>query len=101
MAISVNIILMKRRIKFNWSTVIVLFLATIFFVSTSSFNYLTQEPDYIKWTYPDETANYFFASRFSEGRALALFDEAGIIGDNMVMPCLLYTSPSPRDGLLS
>src|SRR5680860_548508 len=86
MAISVNIILMKRRIKFNWSTVIVLFLATIFFVSTSSFNYLTQEPYYIKWTSPDETANYFFASRFSEGRALALFDEAGIIGDNMVMP---------------
>ena len=24
-----------------------------------------------------------------------------LLGDNMLRPCLLYTSPSPRDGLLS
>ena len=77
---------MKRKIKLNWSLIIVFFFAVIFFVSTASFNYFTQEPDYIKWTSPDETANYFFARRFSEGQALALFDEAAIIGDNMVMP---------------
>jgi len=86
MAISDNIILMKRKIIINWSLVIVLFLAGIFFVATASFNYLTQELDYIKWTSPDETANYFFARRFSEGKALAWFDEAAIIGDNVVMP---------------
>jgi len=78
--------LMKRKIKPNWSLIIVFFFAAIFFVSTASFNYFTQEPNYIKWTSPDETANYFFARRFSEGQALALFDEAAIIGDNMVMP---------------
>lgn len=65
---------------------IVVVLAAIFFVATSSFNYFTQSADYIKWSSPDETANYFFARRFSQGEDLAYFDAAAIIGDNMVMP---------------
>lgn len=78
--------MMKKIFKNNWPLFIILILAAVFFVLTSSFNYLTQTDDYIKWTSPDESANYFFARRFSEGLDIAHFDEAAIIGDNMVMP---------------
>ncbi len=77
---------MKIKIKSHINIALVVVLATVFFVATSSFNYFTQSPDYTKWSSPDETANYFFAKRFSQGESLAYFDTAAIIGDNMVMP---------------
>lgn len=86
LVISANIKMMKKKFKINWSLLTILVLAAVFFVATSSFNYLTQSKDYIKWTSPDESANYFFASRLSRGLDIAHFDEAAIIGDNMVMP---------------
>jgi len=74
--------------KIKWSNLInpliVTLLALVFFVATSSFNYLTQDKNYTKWTSPDETANYFFSKRLSETGQLAYFDSAAIIGDNLV-----------------
>lgn len=86
MAISANIKLMKIKIKTNWSLIIVIILAGLFFICTSSFNYLTQDTTYVKWTSPDEAANYFFTSRFTEGTSLAFFDPAAVIGENIVLP---------------
>ncbi len=65
---------------------IVSLLAIIFFFATSSFNYLTQDKSYVKWSSPDETANYFFAERFATTGQLSYFDSAAVSGDNMVMP---------------
>jgi 4-amino-4-deoxy-L-arabinose transferase-like glycosyltransferase len=78
--------MMKIKIKAHINIALVVILAAVFFVATSSFNYFTQSVDYTKWSSPDETANYFFAKRFSEGESLAYFDAAAIVGDNMVMP---------------
>ena len=64
----------------------VVILSAGFFVATSSFNFLTQDADYKKWNSPDETANYFFAVRFSETGKMAFFDKAGITGDYLLMP---------------
>lgn len=86
MAISVNIKLMKINFKVNLSSIILVILASLFFIASSSFNFALQDSSYTKWTSPDESANYFFSKRFSEGKSLAYFDEAAIIGDNMVMP---------------
>jgi asparagine N-glycosylation enzyme membrane subunit Stt3 len=76
--------------KIKWlkltNLLIVSLLALVFFVFTASFNYFTQDKNYTKWTSPDETANYFFSKRFSETGQLAYFDQAAIIGDNLVMP---------------
>lgn len=76
--------------KINWlkliNPLIVSLLALVFFVATSSFNYLTQDKNYTKWTSPDETANYFFSKRLSETGQLAYFDSAAVVGDNLVMP---------------
>ena len=77
---------MKLKFSLNPNFLIVCLLAVVFFIATASFNYLTQDENYTKWTSPDESANYFFAKRFSLGQELALFDPAAIVGDNMVMP---------------
>lgn len=77
---------MKRKIKSHLNLIIVGVLALVFFVATSSFNYFTQEPGYVKWSSPDETANYFFAKSLSEGQGLSFFDPAATLDDNMVMP---------------
>lgn len=78
------------KIKINWqklaNPLIVSLLALVFFISTASFNYFTQDKNYIKWTSPDETANYFFSKEFAETGQLSYFDPAAVIGDNMVMP---------------
>lgn len=76
--------------KIQWHKIsnllIVSLLALIFFIATASFNLLTQDKNYTKWTSPDETANYFFSKRYSETGDLGYFDSAAVIGDNLVMP---------------
>lgn len=76
--------------KIQWQKIsnllIVSMLALIFFIATASFNLLTQDNNYTKWTSPDETANYFFSKRYSQTGELGYFDSAAIIGDNLVMP---------------
>ena len=77
---------MKDKIKKHYNLIIVSCLAVIFFICTASFNYSLQDKDYVKWSSPDETANYFFSKKFSLDRELSFFDPAAIEGDNMVMP---------------
>jgi hypothetical protein len=60
--------MMKNKIKSIPNILIVVVLAVIFFLATASFNFFTQSDDFLKWTSPDETANYFFAKRFSTGQ---------------------------------
>ncbi|MFA5754541.1 MAG: glycosyltransferase family 39 protein [Patescibacteria group bacterium] len=77
---------MKIMLKKPGNWLIVGLLALIFFVLTSSFNYLTQDENYTKWSSPDETANYFFAKQFATSGELAFFDEANIISSDWVTP---------------
>jgi len=62
------------------------FLVIVFFIGTASFNYLAQTDNYIKWSSPDETANYFFTREFARTSQLSFFDKAGVIGDYLLMP---------------
>ncbi len=76
--------------KINYSNLIYIslvgFLALIFFIGTSSFNYLSQDKNYVKWSSPDETANYFFTKKLSQTGQLAFFDPVATLGDNIVIP---------------
>jgi len=76
----------KWRLKKYGNLLIVAALAAVFFVATSSFNYLTQDKNYTKWTSPDETANYYFAKSYATTGRLAIFDPASAIGGTVVMP---------------
>ncbi|MFA6194728.1 MAG: STT3 domain-containing protein [Patescibacteria group bacterium] len=66
--------------------IIVSLLALVFFTATASFNYLSQDSDYVKWSSPDETANYFFTKNFALTGELAVFDKANLVSDNMAIP---------------
>ena len=77
---------MKIKLEKHHNIIIVSLLALVFFLATASFNYTTQDADYVKWSSPDETANYFFAKHFAETGQLSFFDPAAVSGDNMVMP---------------
>jgi 4-amino-4-deoxy-L-arabinose transferase-like glycosyltransferase len=68
----------------NW--LIVGLLALVFFVLTSSFNYLTQDKNYTKWSSPDETANYFFARQFAQTGVLSFFEPADVVSRDWVTP---------------
>jgi len=78
--------MMKRHYQKYLNLIIVSVLALVFFGATASFNYLSQDKGYVKWTSPDEAANYFFSERFSATGQLAFFDRANLIGDQMVLP---------------
>jgi len=75
----------KRKANFT-NFFIVAVVAAVFFAAVSSFNLLSQSPDYVKWSSPDESANYFFTKRFALTGEMAFFDQAAVSGDNMVMP---------------
>lgn len=66
--------------------IIVSLLALVFFIATASFNFYSQTEDYVKWSSPDETANYFFTRQLSTTGQLSYFEAANIIGDNLVIP---------------
>jgi len=77
---------MKNFLRSQLNLILVSLLALVFFAATSSFNYYTQDKNYVKWTSPDETANYYFSKQLSETGQMATFDSAAVIGDNLVMP---------------
>jgi 4-amino-4-deoxy-L-arabinose transferase-like glycosyltransferase len=66
-------------------------LALIFFIGTASFNYLTQESDYVKWGSPDETANYYFSKKLAEEGELLYFEPATQLSEDLVMPRSMRT----------
>jgi len=72
--------------KKNLNLILVCFLAAIFFVLCASFNYLSQDQNFTKWSSPDETANYFFAKRLSQEGNLSFFDSANLISEGWTMP---------------
>ena len=49
----------------------------------------------------DEIQNGIVIDHIKAGTAIGLMDLLGIKGNRTSSVCLLYTSPSPRDGLLS
>ena len=71
----------KNYLTKNWQFIIVVVLAIIFFFATSSFNYLIQDDDFIKWSSPDETANYFFTNLYAKSNELTTNEKYNLYAD--------------------
>lgn len=78
-----NIIKLIKPAK-NWFFLGI--LAVIFFLGASSFNYFTQSDGFIKWSSPDETANYNFAKLFGQERKLSVFESYNLYADDIIHP---------------
>ncbi len=54
-------------------------LGSLFFAGTSAYQYCIQRPDFVKWSSPDETANYYFSKIFAEtGELLGNNNQIGL-----------------------
>ena len=77
---------MQKFIKNQFSLILVLIIASLFFVVTAGFNYVLHEEDYVKWGSPDETANYYFTKNYALSGKLRVFEPANIISEEIVRP---------------
>jgi len=69
-----------------WTRALLFTLALVFFVMSASFNYLKQSPDFVKWSSPDETANYFFTKLYVETGDLRVYEKYNLVADDLVHP---------------
>lgn len=73
----------------SWHYLVVLILAVVFFVATSSLNFLTQSygnPDFVKFASPDETANYTFAKHYAQTGEITITEEDNLIAADIIHP---------------
>ncbi len=70
----------------HWPVFIIIPAAIGFFLFASSFNYLSQDKDFVKWLSPDETANYTVAKLYAETGSLAFFEKYNLIAKDIIHP---------------
>lgn len=73
-------------LKEYWHEIAVVLLAAGFFVATSFFIYAAQTPGLVKWSSPDETANYFFSKLYAEKGELFFFEDLNVRVGDIVYP---------------
>ncbi|PIT94578.1 hypothetical protein COT98_02885 [Candidatus Falkowbacteria bacterium CG10_big_fil_rev_8_21_14_0_10_39_9] len=64
----------------------VLILAIIFVVGASSYNLANQKSDYVHFSSPDETANYFFTKLYAKTGELSVFENYNLSASDIVHP---------------
>lgn len=76
----------KEIIKKYWHWPVIIFIAVCFFIGTSSYNYLLNRDGVIKWSSPDETANYTFAKLYSQEKKLSIFEKENLKIEDIARP---------------
>lgn len=61
-------------------------LALGFFISTGSYIYLSQKGGFIKWSSPDETANYYFSKLYAQQGKLSAFEKNNLYAKEIIHP---------------
>jgi hypothetical protein len=78
----------------NWQICLVIGLAVFVFIAASAFNFVTQQPEFwygkghafIKWSSPDETANYIFSKLYAEEHQLYFYEKYNSISKDIIRP---------------
>lgn len=76
----------KNWLKTYFHWLILAILAICFFIGASSYNYLTQKNDFIKWASPDETANYTFTKLYAQTGELSFFEKYNLYSGEIMHP---------------
>ncbi len=77
---------MRYEIKKYWRSFVLAVLAILFFIGTSSFNYWTQDDDFVKWLSPDEAANYTFSKFYAQESEMAIFEKYNLYAGDIMHP---------------
>ncbi|MCX6792971.1 MAG: glycosyltransferase family 39 protein [Candidatus Falkowbacteria bacterium] len=75
-----------KLFKNQWPWLIIIPVAIGFFVFTSSFNYLSQSSNFVKWLSPDETANYTISKIYAQTGSLAFFEKYNLLVKDIIHP---------------
>ncbi|MDD5071966.1 MAG: glycosyltransferase family 39 protein [Patescibacteria group bacterium] len=76
----------KIWLKGQWPLLAVIFLSVIFFFGVSSYNLIVQDGDFIKWSSPDESANYIFSKLYGQTGAMTMFEKYNLVGEGVIHP---------------
>lgn len=84
----VKIIKTKQLVKkLRWSHWLVLLpVCLAFFLGASYFNHKTQTDEYVKWSSPDETANYTFAKLYAQEGRLEIMERYNLLVQDIMRP---------------
>lgn len=80
------LIKLKNWLKNNWQGIVIFFLAVCFFVSISGYISHLQQDDFVKWSSPDETANYIFAKLYGQSGDIKIFEKYNLYADETIHP---------------
>jgi len=61
-------------------------IGSLFFAATSAYQYCIQRPDFVKWSSPDETANYYFSKLYAENGRLTIDNQIDLPEAEIVRP---------------
>jgi hypothetical protein len=75
-----------KGIKIDWALITVVILAILFFVYSSLFNYYGQQANFVKWSSPDETANYNVAKLYAQTGSLMYNEPINPKIDELIHP---------------
>ena len=76
----------NKYISQNWRLLIVIILALLFFLVSSSYNLIVQDSDYVKWGSPDENANYVFTKIYSDNNDLTIKEKYNLYAGGIIHP---------------
>lgn len=76
----------KKTFFRYWRGILVAIVAISCLIGTSYFNLSTQTDDFIKWTSPDETANYVFTKLYAQEGRLSIPEKYNLLLKDIVHP---------------
>ena len=76
----------KHKIFKQWRWLVLVILSICFFIGTASYSYLTQEEGFVKWSSPDETANYTFAKLYAQEGDMRFFEKNNLYVEDIIHP---------------
>jgi hypothetical protein len=75
-----------NKIKKMSTAISLAILSLAFFFGTASYNYLVQSPDWIKFSAPDEAANYLFSKVYHDTSKLEIYEKYNIPVADIIHP---------------
>lgn len=81
-----NISKIKELYLRSWPLIILLPIFVLFFFGTSHYNQSSQAKNFIKWSSPDETANYTFAKLYAEEGRLEIPERYNLLVKDIMHP---------------
>ncbi|MDD3711541.1 MAG: glycosyltransferase family 39 protein [Patescibacteria group bacterium] len=80
----------KERL-YRWYLPVVILFCLVFFFLSSIFPYWQKTHDFIKFSSPDENANYIFTNLYKESSGLSFYEEYNIVAEDIIRPRSYYS----------